>query len=302
VAERWIIGGTHDYLRWREAQKLREHLSKQSIPVIGPEDAGGFVDPDSVVWVANANKRKDITALLALDYDLVLEWPAKKPEDPWVAKIPAKRQSWNDAVAIWEEDGVAVNFVRKECLRHKFPEMPIELAQSLVQTLGPDLAQLSWEVDKVCRNIGIARIITAKDLKETLAGSNKKPLRDLVDILPSRNAGSVLRVLGKVGGGNPGSGEVMQVVRGLLGTVLDWTATAQALETKRQPDAIAEILGANPYRFKKFILPVAQGLGSKSCLSLLQAMSHAENAVLSGQRDPWTVLCGELAMWCKEAK
>jgi DNA polymerase III delta subunit len=195
----------------------------------------------------------------------------------------------------FKEQEVAQEFCVQEAKRLRC-SISAQVASALIADVGSDIGILSYEIFKAAtfaKSKG-EKEISALTVKATRAVIAEASVWNFADALRTGTTRKIIRSLDQLAFTR--GKDTMMIIGILRNTFL---LAAQAIDLNERgvsPQMGASLIKTDPWKYTNIILPLGRRWGRERMFKMLQEISKAEQAVLSGAVDPWNVfVCGILS-------
>lgn len=316
-----LVGGTETYIRNRwvrhtlmdahragfevvyassdpevvSALSMGDTFGLPTVVVVNPEDVSEATVEDQMLL----GKDRSSTVLVeCTDAPDEKKHPSIKPIPP------SRRVAFNWPTKKSDQKKMAERFILSEAARWMKTERGISptLAAKLVETLGPDLGTLAWEISKasaLARSRGETEI-TPIHLRATLRPSSQadmQPLRDALAKADTKKVVKALRTIEAKSTTDP-SMLLLRARGGPADLAYQWLHAGLLLQKGRSPSEIASVLGVPEWAVKKTILPAVKKWRLSSLKSLVRDLAYADRGLLRGIPSPWVACQSALIRGC----
>jgi len=199
----------------------------------------------------------------------------------------------------WKAPQVAIEFVQAEATRQGF-QMPVALAQALMERSGTDLGVLAFEMQKILILAKLAgvTVVDVFHVKGGMAPIAEASVMPIVEALARQQPKKLLKALNAFyrTSRDDRSDLTIRISRLLASSITKWLQILSL--DSMPPKAIAEELGVHPGFLENKLLPAARRWGKQGTIRLIADLAASERAVLNGAIDPWVVLTSRLLAAC----
>lgn len=165
-----------------------------------------------------------------------------------------------------------------------------KLAKAWVAKVGSDLGALHFELFKayILADLRGTKTLDAAIIKEVVAPIQEASFSPLFDALWDGNKIGILKAMSKireVASKDP----TIPLIQALTKTIPFWYVAHDLIRYNTSGE-VASKMKQSPWYVENKLLPQARRLGPDKIRKLLESMRNAEQAVMTGKRDPWLIL------------